>query len=263
MKSRVAICLVGLLAHSSLYGQRSAASLSGNIIDPSGASVADATIVLHHLSTGRVSTAQSDSNGMYLIPTLAPGIYRFRCEKAGFQNYEDTRVELQIGQSASLSVTLRVGSQSETVTVTDTASLVDVRSHTLATSIPEVFTQSLPLNGRNSLQLILISPAVSPATTSLYTQTARPLKAAPRLHRLAEVVLMEPHFTLTVQRMKTPTPMSRTSSQTPTRSRNSTMKPTIRARNIKVVEVALSQQSPAVEQTSSTGRRLSFFATTL
>src|SRR5262249_36581603 len=139
---------------------------------PSGAVVANASITLDLISTGQVSKATTDENGFYVVPNLAPGTYRLRCEMPGFQNFEDTQFELQQGQVATANVVLQVGSQTETVTVTDTATLVDVRTQTLGRAITPAFARALPLNGRNALQLILISPEVSPATTSLYAQTA-------------------------------------------------------------------------------------------
>lgn len=172
MNRAIAFVAMAALAHGLLHGQRGGASVSGTVKDQSGAFVPGATVTLVHASTGQAAKAQSDVSGFYTVPNLAPGTYRVECEKEGFQTYVNARLELPVGQAATVNPTLQVGSASQTVTVTDAGTLVDVRSQTLRTAINPTFARALPLNGRNALQLILISPEVSPATTSLYAQTA-------------------------------------------------------------------------------------------
>jgi len=155
-----------------LYGQRTSATISGTVSDQSGAVVPNAEISVVQSSTGTVYKGQSHNDGFYVIPNLAPGQYQLRCELTGFQPYVNVGLTIQVGQAMTMNIVLKLGSQTETVTVSGAASTVDTRTQTLNTSISPQFARDLPLNGRNVLQLLLVSPEVSPATTSLFAQTA-------------------------------------------------------------------------------------------
>ena len=154
------------------FGQRNTAALSGTTTDPTGAVIPAAQITAVQTSTGTTSRTQSNESGFYQIPNLSPGTYSLRVEHAGFQSYLQEGIVLQVDQSATVNVALKVGSQAESVTVTGEPPLVDVRSQTLTTVITPQMARELPLNGRNVLQLMTLAPDVSPGGSRCFGQGA-------------------------------------------------------------------------------------------
>ena len=102
-------------------------------------------------------------SGFYSIPNLDPGPYRLDVAVAGFESFEQTGIVLQVGGDLTVNVTLKVGASTETVTVTSQAPLVNTRDQTLSFAITPQFTEQLPLNGRNILQLMALAPDTSAA----------------------------------------------------------------------------------------------------
>ena len=95
--------LVAVLSSSSLLGQLSTASISGTLTDPSGAVVSDALATAVETSTGTVTRSISNSAGFYVLTGLAPGQYRVRVEKAGFQTYVQKGVVVEVSRSVVFS----------------------------------------------------------------------------------------------------------------------------------------------------------------
>jgi len=153
--------------------QRSSATLSGTITDPTGAVIPNAKVSAIQTATRQTTVGESSASGLYVLSNLAPGPYQVRVEKAGFQTHVQDGLALQVDQSATLNVTLRVGSQAEAITVTADAALVDVRSQTLTTTFTPQIVKELPLNGRNVLQLLTLAPDVNMVPSGgIYSQAA-------------------------------------------------------------------------------------------
>src|SRR5262249_37713981 len=143
--------------------------------DPTGAAVPDAQVTALQTATGTAIKTQSNFNGFYLLPNVPAGSYTLRVERIGFQVYIQEGIVLQVDQSATVNVSLKVGSQAESVPVTGEPPLVDARTQTLTTVITPEMARELPLNGRNVLQLMALSPDVSPGGTRCFAQgAARP-----------------------------------------------------------------------------------------
>jgi hypothetical protein len=145
------------------YAQRTTANMSGTVLDPSGAIVAGAKITVTETATNTASTAVTSQTGFYVITNLAPGNYTLRVEQTGFEEVVEKDIVLVVDQPTTINVSLKVGSASDVVTVEGQASQVDVRSPTLSTEITPEMARELPLNGRNILQLLTLSPDVAPA----------------------------------------------------------------------------------------------------
>jgi hypothetical protein len=159
-----------------LVAQRTNASISGTITDPSGAYVSGTVINAVETKTGVKTEVTSQSDGSYLLANLTPGIYQLSAEKPGFELYVQKGIVLTVDQSAAVNIQLRVGSPNTSVTVTGQAPQVDVRSQQIQTVITPEMAQELPLNGRNVLQLMSLAPDVSPSVPigyySYYAQAA-------------------------------------------------------------------------------------------
>ena len=172
MRSKITVFMAALSLSVAVFGQRNTAVISGTTTDPSGAVVPGAQVTAVQTSTGTSSQTQSNDNGFYLLPNLAPGTYTLRVERAGFQAYVREGMVLQVDQAATVNVSLKVGSQADSVTVTGEPPLVDIRTQTLTTVITPEMARELPLNGRNVLQLMALSPDVSPGGTRCFNQGA-------------------------------------------------------------------------------------------
>ena len=149
-------------------GQRTAASISGALTDASGALVPNAEVVATAVATDKSVSVASNSQGFYLISDLAPGSYRLRVEASGFEKYEQTGIVLQVGQAATVNVTLKVGSETQKITVSGEPPLVDTRNQTVSFAITPQFTEGIPLNGRNVLQLLSLAPDTSEHDPDVY-----------------------------------------------------------------------------------------------
>jgi len=173
MKNRIRLfaALFALLlllgAGQSLRAQSVNSSVQGAVLDSSGAKVADAEVKLANVSTGVTQRTQTDEQGSYSFPALQPGLYSLTVTKEGFATYKLSRFNLTVGQRATDNVVLTVAAaQSQTVTVeaNGLANQLETESNDLGSVIGPQSVSQLPLNGRNFLQLGLLSGATQ--TTS-------------------------------------------------------------------------------------------------
>ena len=137
--------------------------ITGVVTDPTGAIVANASITVTNPATNLVRKVASNSSGNYSFPALMPGMYNVRAEVQGFQAEVRTKIELQVQQTARIDFQLRVGAVTETIEVTGGAPLLNTENASIGTVIDNKRIVDLPLNGRNFLQLVSLSPNVSAA----------------------------------------------------------------------------------------------------
>jgi hypothetical protein len=149
---------------SSANAQATGAEVSGRVVDSSGAVIPNATIDVQNTGTGLDRTLTSSSTGEYVIPSLPVGTYKLKATAAGFKTYTQTGIVLEDGQTARVDVTLQIGSASETVQVSAQAVQVDTSSAEIRTEVDSTQIKELPLNTRDTLQLITLVPGVGDAT---------------------------------------------------------------------------------------------------
>ncbi len=137
------------------------ASISGVIHDPTGAVIPGVTVTVTNPATNFVRTAISNEAGVYNFPSLQPGRYNIKVELPGFRTITQNDVELQVQFAARIDFTLQVGDVSQTVEVEGTAALIATENATVGTVIENRRIVEMPLNGRNFLQLVALSPNVS------------------------------------------------------------------------------------------------------
>jgi hypothetical protein len=150
---------------SFLYGQ-AVSQISGTVTDQSGAAVPDVMLTATQTDTGVKRTAVSATNGFYLLPNLPLGPYKVEASKAGFTTFVQNGIILQVDSSANIPVSLGVGSVTQTVEVSATASLVETRNMGVGNVVETERILDLPLNGRNTEQLITLNGAASTTGTS-------------------------------------------------------------------------------------------------
>ncbi len=156
------LCYAGfLLCNAPLaLGQAVAvASINGQVTDPTGAAVANATVTMTETETGVQKTTVTDSTGHYSLPDLPVGPYRLEVKAPGFKEYAQTGIVLQVGSNVTQNVTLQLGSITETVEVQASANMVETQNSAVSQVINPQAVNNLPLNGRYVTQLVLLSGA--------------------------------------------------------------------------------------------------------
>ena len=148
--------LVTLTLHAQNF-----AEITGTVSDSSGAILTSATIVAVSATTNQNRRATTNDTGNYSLPFLAPGIYDVRVENAGFKASTRKGVDLQIGAVARIDFKLEVGEVTQQIEVTGGAPLLTTETTALGTVIENRRIVELPLNGRNYLQLVTLSPNVT------------------------------------------------------------------------------------------------------
>lgn len=155
------LIFAGLTLAISLSAQIGTAELSGTLTDSSGASVPGAKVIIVNADTAQTRETVSDQTGNYLITLIPPGKYNLSVEASGFRKTVRNDVVLEVNQRAKVDFTMQVGEVSETVEVTAAPPLLESQSSSIGTVISQRFVNELPLNGRNFVQLAIITPGVN------------------------------------------------------------------------------------------------------
>jgi hypothetical protein len=156
-----ALLLLAIAFPSALLAQNDTAALSGRVFDPSGSGVPGAHLRLTRQSTGAIRETLSLVDGAYRIELIEPGDYSLQVAANGFKTQEYSAIHLQVAQASQLNMTLAVGIVTEHIAVTETVSPLDAVSVAQGTVVGEEKIKALPLNGRQFLQLALLSPGVN------------------------------------------------------------------------------------------------------
>jgi hypothetical protein len=156
MKKNVLMVLFVLLFVPLISRAQGLGSITGRVTDPAGASVAGAQVTATQEGTGFSRTATTDSEGLYVIPSLQPATYTLTVEAKGFSTSKESAVTLLADQTLTVNVGVKLGMTTEVVTVTSGALQVDTATSTLKQVIEQERISELPLNGRNAAQLTLL-----------------------------------------------------------------------------------------------------------
>ena len=135
------------------------AVLKGDITDPQGAVVTNARVIARNTATGVERSTVSTNAGLFAFNDLAPGVYEVRAEAKGFAP-SVSKMGLQVGQQANLKLRLSVEGANTTIVIDDRDSvpLVNTVSSVVDGVIDARQIENLPLNGRNFLELALLTP---------------------------------------------------------------------------------------------------------
>ena len=128
----VGLVAFSLLTSAPLSAQLQTGRLLGTVLDEQHASVPGATVTVTNLATNIARTVTTDGEGNYVVTPLEPGVYRISASLPGFQTTVRDRVELTVGQSARVELTLVLGALSTDLVVTAKAPLLNTESATLS-----------------------------------------------------------------------------------------------------------------------------------
>ena len=150
IKEIVSQCSALILLSGLASAQTITGSISGEVTDPTGAIVSGAKVTATNTSTGVVTSATTNSAGLYNLRFLQIGQYTVRIEDPGFKTFTTQPFTLEVDQVAKIDGKLQTGATSETVTVSDELQpILDTDNSTLTTTFTASTIQNIPLNGRN------------------------------------------------------------------------------------------------------------------
>ncbi len=145
------------LASASITG-----SISGVVMDKSGAVISGATVVATDTQTGIQTTQKTDAKGFYNLPTLAVGTYNLEITHVGFKTFRQTGLVIDANSALRADASLDVGSINEKIEVSTEAAMVDTQTTQMGEVIEGSKMTSVPLNGRSFIDLLSLQPGVSP-----------------------------------------------------------------------------------------------------
>ena len=148
-----------------LSAQSNLATVRGQITDPQGASIPDATVTAVEISTNLKRTTQTHGEGQYLLSNLPAGKYVLTVERTGFAVNKQTQLTLQVGQQLTLDVGLTLASGNETVVVNAPTEELPTES-TIGQNIGTEEVDQLPTSNRNFAGLAALAPGISSSGTS-------------------------------------------------------------------------------------------------
>jgi hypothetical protein len=157
----VSLFILLLLSSVAARGQFDSASVLGTIKDPSGASVSSATVRLSNQGKGVTATRQTDGNGDYEFTNVQPGEYTLTVTAAGFTKSITDPFTVNVGARQRVGLTLKLGVDTQSVTVSGAASQLETDSSDRGETIQGAEAVTLPLNGRAYADLSVLVPGVS------------------------------------------------------------------------------------------------------
>ncbi len=157
-------CLWGIFAlvsATAAFGQGITGSITGDVTDASGASLAGATISIRQLDTNEVRTVTSSDRGSYSVPQLHPGSYTITIDKAGFKTFQQNNIVLAIDQVVQIHAKLEIGSEQQTITVNSDSPVLQTENSAVGLVIDSQTLQNTPLNSHLSIiGLLQLIPGV-------------------------------------------------------------------------------------------------------
>ena len=161
---RSALCLLAL--QSVVWGATTG-SISGTILDPSGAVVPGVTLTATNPATGVENKAMTDGKGFYSFPSLPVGRYDIRLMASGFHDQERKGLVIDANSALQVDMTMTMAEKQQEVTVAESAA--EVQLETVTTQMGDVVTsnkmEAVALNGRSFTDLLALQPGIVPMST--------------------------------------------------------------------------------------------------
>ena len=168
MRSRLRMVAVCCILSSAAMAQPLAGtgSITGTVRDASGALVSDAAVVVLNLERGIRRDTKTGAHGAFSVLALEPSSgYSVKIEKAGFAQYEQTDLEVLVGEVTNLDPVLEISTQTTHVSVDSVAPVVDQIKTGVSQVVRKTQILNLPINGRRVDSYALLTPAVVPDGT--------------------------------------------------------------------------------------------------
>jgi hypothetical protein len=178
------------------FAQNANATIRGQVLDPSGALVANAQVGIVNQDTGvKVFDGKSDSAGAFVAPQVIPGTYRITVTAPGLKQAVIENLVATVAQVASVNINLQIGQVNETVTVSAKGEELDRSTSDISTLIAPSEVQNLPLQQRATENLLAFIPGVAhggagdqPSTSQLSINGSRTLNTEVLLNGVSTIV---------------------------------------------------------------------------
>ena len=153
--------VIGYMIPTTLQAQTTA-MISGTVQDQTGGVIPNATVTLTNIATGDARTVLSNESGVYAFPSLVPAIYNIEAKAKGFKVKLVTGIELHAGESRTVpALSLEVGTESETVTVSATSEMIPVENGQRNVVLSTADLAKIPIVGRDTTELIRVLPGAT------------------------------------------------------------------------------------------------------
>ncbi|MBT9330821.1 TonB-dependent receptor [Paracidobacterium acidisoli] len=163
---------------SSASAQNIFGSIVGTVSDSTGAALSGATVTVTNGGTGEKRNITTDGSGNYQALSLVPGQYSVDVDSAGFKHFSRTGIDVVVDQAARVNVAMSVGEQTQQITVTSAAPIMQTENASLGQVVQGKAVTNIPLNGRNVLALVALVPGVVPQGSSSGNLTGQNVFAA-------------------------------------------------------------------------------------
>jgi hypothetical protein len=169
------LCVCVLLQFAAPFAHAQEAGLAGTVTDATGAAVPQAGIAVRNIETGVERRTRTDDRGRYSLAPLAIGRYTLTAEAPGFRTITVSDIYLTIGQTSVTDVVMQVGQVNERITVADTSPLLQADQAAVGQTVENKKIVDLPLNGRDFVQLVALTPGATTAGSAYETGNSQVL----------------------------------------------------------------------------------------
>jgi len=152
--------LAFVLLAAALPAQDFRATLTGQVTDPSGAAIPNATVKATNVATNETKEVKTTAEGVYTIPYLDPGNYNVEVSAAGFQTMKREMITLQVAQKLNLGFQMKVGQATTEITVIGQQETIDTADASRGLVFDPIKVAQYPLNGRQTYMLMSLTPGV-------------------------------------------------------------------------------------------------------
>lgn len=178
-RTQTSLCLLLALVVFSAFGtaaysQDTTGTILGDVKDSTGASVPKAEVTITNTQTNISVVVQTNEAGAYTVPQLNPGTYSVTIKLPGFKTESVPSLSLEAGERRRTDATLAVGATSETVEISTAAPVLQTDTSSIGSSVTQRSVQDLPLNGRNFISLVQITPGAAEAAPNSINSGTRP-----------------------------------------------------------------------------------------
>src|SRR5882672_7458625 len=140
--------------------QTGTSRITGRVADTKQASIAGASVTVTNEATGVTQTQTTTEAGLYSFDSLPVGKYTVTVEQSGFKKFQSNGNQLEVNTPLTVDMVMEVGQVSEVVTVQGGAEQLQTANATIGNVVDQKAIETLPLNGRNPLTLLLLEPGV-------------------------------------------------------------------------------------------------------
>ena len=168
MTRAISLLMIAFIFAVPIFAQSNTGSITGTVADQNGAAVPNATVTVTNQGTSESKTVTTDSEGIYIAPSLSNGVYKVTAVATGFTEATVTDARLAVGETLRVNVAMGVGGVNAVVTVADQTP-IDTETSTVGDTIGEARIQDNPVNGRDFTSLLATVPGSVQSTNQFQT----------------------------------------------------------------------------------------------